>query len=65
MSKRNGDLCMRELRKTHTPEELCGKLAYLCDLIDSPVSVSPEELIPVFSWSKIPTENIVLPDNLF
>lgn len=65
MSKRDGDLCMRELRKTHTPEELCGKLAYLCGLLNSPEPVSPADLVSEFSWSKVPTENIILPDNLF
>ena len=65
MSKRNGDLCMRELRKNHTPEQLCGKLAYLCGLLDAPEAVHPKDLIEIFSWEKIPTENIVLPNNLF
>ena len=65
MSKRNGDLCMKELRKTHTPAELCGKLAYLAGLLPAPISVTPKELISEFSWNKVPTENILLPNDLF
>jgi len=65
MSKRDGDLCMRELRKTHTPKELCGKLAYIAGLIDRPDAISPKELIPYFNWNKIPADKIVLPEQLF
>ena len=65
MSKRDGDLCMRELRKTHSPEQLCGKLAYLAGLIDRPDAISPQELIPYFRWEKVPTDTIVLPQEMF
>ncbi len=65
MSKRNGDLCMLELRKTHTPQELCGKLAYLAGLLPKPEPITPKDLIADFSWAKIPTENILLPKDLF
>lgn len=65
MSKRNGDLCMRALRMSHTPEQLCGKLAYLAGLLPFPEEVTPTELIPLFSWSRVPTDNIILPDDLF
>lgn len=65
MSKRNGDLCMLELRKNHTPQQLCGKLAYLAGLIPSPEPLSPKDLIHEFSWDKVPTDNILLPNDLF
>lgn len=65
MSKRNGDLCMEQLRKTHTPNELCGKLAYLAGLLPAPIPISPRDLVADFSWSKVPTENILMPNNLF
>lgn len=65
MSKRNGDLCMLELRKTHTPQQLCGKLAYLAGLLPVPEPVSPKDLIGDFSWDKVPTKNILLPSDLF
>lgn len=65
MSKRSGDLSMEALRQTHTPNELCGKLAYLAGLLETPEPVSPRELIDSFSWSKVPTENIVFSESLF
>ena len=65
MSKRNGDLCMAELRKHHTPEQLCGKLAYMAGLIDRVDSISAKELIPYFDWKKVPTDFVVLPQELF
>ena len=65
MSKRDGDLCMRELRKTHSPDQLCGKLAFIAGLIDCPDAISPEELLPYFSWDKIPTDHVILPEYMF
>lgn len=65
MSKRNGDLSMEVLRKTHTPEQLCGKLAYIAGLIKHPDPVAPIDLVSEFSWDKVPVENIILPENLF
>ena len=65
MSKRNGDLSMEVLRNTHTPEHLCGKLAYLAGLLDWPEPVTPTELIPIFTWNRVPTENMIIPEGLF
>lgn len=65
MSKRNGDLCMEQLRKTHTPEQLCGKLAFLAGLLPAPEAISPKDLIKDFSWTRVPTENILMPSDLF
>ncbi len=65
MSKRNGDLCMRELRKHHTPQELCGKFAWLAGLLDTPEPITPKELVPLFDWKKVSSEKIILPEELF
>ena len=65
MSKRNGDLSMEVLRNTHSPEQLCGKLAYIAGLLDQPEPITPTELIPIFSWSRVPTENMIIPEGLF
>jgi len=65
MSKRNGDLCMKELRKTHSPNQLCGKLAYMAGLINNPDPISAKELIKYFSWDKVPADTIMLPEHLF
>ena len=58
LSKRDGDLNMEELRRRYTPEELTGRLAYLCGLIDRIESVSPRELIAQFDWAKVPRGEI-------
>ena len=59
LSKRYGDLSMDVLREKHSPEEIIGHLAYLLGLTpDEPVSA--KELLSVFSWDKIPTEDILL-----
>ena len=65
MSKRSGDLSMEVLRQRYTPEQLCGKLAFLAGIIPSPIPVTPKDLIREFSWDKVPTNNIVMPEGLF
>ena len=60
LSKRLGSLNTRTLRRENRPEELVGRLAFLCGLIDWPEPVSARELIPVFSWAAVVTEDIPL-----
>lgn len=64
MSKRNGDLSMEQLRKSHTPEQLCGQLAYLAGILARPEPCTPKDLISVFDWALVPKENVVLPEQL-
>ena len=54
LSKRDGDLNMEELRRRYTPEELTGRLAYLCGLTDRAEPVTPRDLVPHFSWARVP-----------
>lgn len=61
LSKREGDLNMEELRRRYTPEELTGRLAHMCGLIDRPEPVSPRELVPHFSWERVAREDVILP----
>ena len=65
LSKRDGDLNMEYFRQKYTPEELCGKLAYLAGIIDRPDAISANELVPLFRWDKVRKENIVIPNDLF
>lgn len=65
MSKRSGDLSMEVLRKTHTPEQLCGKLAWLAGLSEKPEPIRPIDLVNDFSWEKVPTNNIIFPEYMF
>ena len=43
-----------------TPQEIIGKLAYLAGLTDTTTPITPSELLPLFSWDKVPTEDIIL-----
>ncbi len=60
LSKRDGDLDMGALRKTYTPEGLTGYLAHLAGLTDRPDPVTPQELVPLFAWSKVPRDDITI-----
>ncbi len=66
LSKRDRDDSLSGLLdKGHTPEEIVGKLAWLAGLTDRPEAARAEELIPLFSWEKVPKEDIILPPGLF
>ena len=45
---------MAELRRRYTPEELTGRLAYLCGLIDRIEPVAARDLAEGFDWAKVP-----------
>lgn len=59
LSKREGDLSIQALSKRRTAPELIGQLAFWAGLLEKPVPISPQQLLPHFSWDKIPKENIV------
>ena len=65
LSKRDGDQSLENLRARYTPQEIIGKLAYVCGLQDTPAPASPQELVPGFSWDKVPKQDILLPGGLF
>lgn len=66
LSKRDRDVSLDALKERGlSPEEITGRLAYLAGLLDRPEAASPRELIPVFSWEKVPKEDILLPEGLF
>ena len=46
--------------KGTTSQEIIGLLAHLAGLTDTPVPITPAELLPLFSWDKVPTEDIML-----
>jgi len=57
LSKRDAALDMGVLRKQYTAPELLGMLAYTVGLVPQAAPLTAEELIPLFSWSKIPKED--------
>lgn len=60
LSKRDADMDLGELRKHRTPEEVIGRLAFLCGLTEKPEPVAASELISDFSWDKIRKEDIIV-----
>jgi glutamyl-tRNA synthetase len=60
LSKRDRDLDLGELRKSITPEQLIGTLAYSSGLIDQKTAVSARELAREFDWQKLRKEDICL-----
>ena len=60
LCKRDKSLDLGELRKHHTAEEILGILAHLAGLTPTSSPISAQDLIPLFSWDKVPTEDIIL-----
>ncbi|MBE7030021.1 MAG: tRNA glutamyl-Q(34) synthetase GluQRS [Ruminococcaceae bacterium] len=61
LSKRESDISLDALlSQGKSPQSILGKLAYIAGLIDRPEPVTAQDLIPHFSWSKIPHRDIVL-----
>lgn len=65
LSKRDGDESLEHLRERYTAPEIVGRLAYACGLLPAPEPCEPRELLPLFSWEKIPKTDILLPQGLF
>ena len=59
LCKRDKSLDLGEIRKSaHSPEMVLGQLAFYAGIIDHPEPVSALELVPEFSWTKVPVEDI-------
>lgn len=66
LSKRDRDVSLEALaEKGLSPEDIVGRLAYLAGLLDRPEPAAAAELIPLFSWEKVPMKDVPLPDGLF
>ncbi len=61
LSKRDKDLDLGVLRQKLRADVLTGILAASLGLLPSPENCSPKDLIPLFSWEKIPTADVVIP----
>ena len=61
LCKRDKSMDLAYLReKGTTAGEIIGLLAHLAGLTDTPAPITPTELLPLFSWDKVPTEDIML-----
>ena len=58
LAKRDRDQELGELQSRYTAPELIGRLAHLARLIPEPAPVTAEELIPLFSWEKLPRDDL-------
>ena len=65
LSKRDGDQSLENLRQKYTPEQIIGRLAWLCGLQDTPAPRTPAALADGFCWQKVPQNDILLPRDLF
>lgn len=62
LSKRDKSLDMGCLRKEFTPEMLLGKIASTLGIIPPGNGITAEELLPLFNWSELPHDDIVITD---
>jgi glutamyl-tRNA synthetase len=60
LSKRDRSMDMGSLRERYTAKEIIGKLAFLAGISPHSTPVTAKELIPLFSWDKVPREDICL-----
>ena len=56
LSKRDKSLDMESLRADFTAEEIIGRLAFLAGLKPDDAPCTAEQLLPLFSWDKLPPE---------
>ena len=59
LAKRDRDLELGQLQARFTAPELVGRLALAANLIDRCVPITPRELLSLFSWEKLPREDLV------
>ncbi|MBO5339412.1 MAG: tRNA glutamyl-Q(34) synthetase GluQRS [Oscillospiraceae bacterium] len=61
LAKRDRDLELGQLQQVCTAPELVGRLAHLAGLIPEYAPVTPAQLVPMFSWDKVPKGDLVAP----
>lgn len=65
MAKRDSSLSICEIRKHYAPEEVLGRLAYLANLWPDWNSCTVNQLLPIFSWDRLPKANIMVSKEIF
>jgi glutamyl/glutaminyl-tRNA synthetase len=60
LAKLHGAVGWHELREHYTPERLCGFLAWVSGLRETPAHTTPRELLTGFDWERIRREDQVL-----
>ena len=60
LCKRDKSLDLGALRARHVaPEDIIGLLAHLAGLQPAPAPAKPQDLLPLFSWQKVPVHDLV------
>lgn len=60
LSKRDKDLDMAYLRTRYSPQEIIGKLMFLCGMSPTCKPMDLQEAAAIFVWNKLPQEDIVV-----
>ncbi len=58
LSKRDKSLDMGVLRGQHSAQEIIGFIAHLAGITPTTNPITPQELLPLFTWEKVPKEDI-------
>lgn len=58
LSKRDKSLDMGVLKEQHSAQEIIGFIAHIAGITPTAAPITPQELLPLFKWEKIPTEDI-------
>lgn len=59
LCKRDRSMDLGVLREKHiSPQEIIGHLAFLAGILPEPTPTRPSDLLPLFAWQKVPTEDI-------
>ena len=60
LCKRDKSLDLSVLREKHkNPDEIVGFLACFAGIIPAPAPAKPQDLLPLFDWKKVPTDDIL------
>jgi glutamyl-tRNA synthetase len=59
LSKRDRSLDMESLKQCYSAEEIIGHLGFLAGLLPKEEPATAETLLPLFSWNKVPVEDII------
>lgn len=66
LCKRDRSLDLAFLREKHgSSDEIIGYLAFLAGILPAPTPATPQDLLPLFDWRKVPTEDVQTPSQSY
>jgi glutamyl-tRNA synthetase/glutamyl-Q tRNA(Asp) synthetase len=57
LAKLHGAIGWEQLAEVLSGADVCGQLAFAAGLLDAPVEITPRDLLPEFSWSRVRRED--------